>query len=60
MKHQRFTPEKRTALDGKTWWVAYDWENHKYSTLTCHGKYRTKRECQFWIDYYNKEWNLTA
>lgn len=51
---KRFEPTKRTALDGKRWWVVYDRKENKYSTYTCHGKYKTKWECQFFIDLYEK------
>lgn len=54
----RFVPTQRTAVDGKTWWVVYDNKEQKYSTYTCFGKYRTKRDCQYAIDRYSKEWNL--
>lgn len=50
-------PRQRTALDGKTWWVVYDTEEQKYSTLTVFGKYKTKRECQQAIEKYSN--NLT-
>ena len=46
------TPEKRTSLDGKTWWVPYDEDEQKYSTLTVLGKYKTKKDCQDAIDRY--------
>ena len=45
-------PRKRTALDGKTWWCAFDTDTMKY---VYYGKYKTKKECQFAIDYYTKE-----
>lgn len=51
-------PRKRTAIDGKTWWVVYDSDLRKYSTLTCFGKYRTKKDCQIVIDYYSSVWRL--
>ena len=46
-------PRKRTAIDGEIWWVVYDTDLQKYSTLVCFGKYRTKSACQLAIDYYN-------
>jgi hypothetical protein len=49
---ERFVPKQRTALDGKMWWVVYDNKEHKYSTLLCFGKYKTKKECRAAIDYY--------
>ena len=53
-----FEPRKRTALDGKTWWCVFDTKNMKWSTYTCFGRYKLKRDCQFAIDYYTKEWGL--
>lgn len=47
---ERFTPKKRTALDGRQWWCVYDLEKHDFSTLLIHGKYRTKKECQYAIN----------
>jgi hypothetical protein len=52
-------PRQRTAVDGKTWWVVYDTCNKKYSTLTCFGKYATKKDCQYAINKYN-ETNVEA
>ena len=46
----RYEPRKRTALDGKMWWCVYDTYNKQWSTLLCHGKYKTKKECQYAID----------
>lgn len=52
---QKFVPVKRTAIDEKIWWCVYDIDTHKFSTLLCFGKYRTKKDCQYAIDtYYNK------
>lgn len=45
-------PRKRTALDGKVWWCVFDTNKHSWSTLTCFGKYKTKRECKMRIDFY--------
>ncbi len=51
----RFEPVKRTALDGKTWWVVWDRKENKYCTLyNLSDRYKTKRACQFAIDYYGK------
>lgn len=47
-----FKPAKRIALDGKVWWMVWDTDKSKYSTLLCFGKYKTKRDCQFAIDWY--------
>lgn len=41
-----FVPAKRTAVDGRTWWVVMDAETRKYSGLLCFGKYRTRKDCQ--------------
>ena len=46
-----FEARKRTALDGKTWWVVFDVDKQKYSTLLCFGKYKTKRACNIAIQY---------
>ena len=54
--NNRFAPKKRTALDGKVWWCVYDMQRSCWSTYTCHGKYKTKRDCQYAIDKYNKLW----
>ena len=40
-----FAPAKRTAIDGRSWWVVMDKKTRKYSTLLCFGKYRTRKEC---------------
>lgn len=45
----KYEPRKRTALDGKSWWCVFDTENLKWSTLTCHGKYKTKKDCAYAI-----------
>ncbi len=45
-----YEPRKRTALDGKTWWCVFNVLTGKWSTLLCHGKYKTKRDCQYAID----------
>lgn len=42
----RFEPVKRTALDGKTWWVVYDNKRHGYSSYLCHGTYETRKQCE--------------
>lgn len=47
-------PRERTAVDGKTWWVVFDKDTQKYSTLTCFGKYKSKKDCQYAIDKYNE------
>lgn len=41
---------KRTALDGKTWWVIWDNIRNCYSTRTDHGKYRTKKAAEWRIN----------
>jgi hypothetical protein len=46
-----YEPRMRTAIDGIVWWVPYNIKKEKYSTLLCHGKYRTKKECQQNIDF---------
>lgn len=46
-----YEPRQRTALDGKVWWVPYDTKNKKYSTIVRHGRYKTKKECQYDIEH---------
>lgn len=43
-------PRQRTALDGKTYWCVFDTDTLKWSTLTCFGKYKRKKDCQYDID----------
>lgn len=43
-------PRKRTALDGKTWWCVYNAVINEWSTLTCFGKYKTKKDCRYAIN----------
>nr|DAM02602.1 MAG TPA: hypothetical protein [Caudoviricetes sp.] len=38
MDCSNFAPAKRTAIDGRFWWVVMDKKTHKYSTLLCFGK----------------------
>lgn len=49
-QESRFEPRQRTALDGKVWWVVYDRYKQEFSSLTCFGKYKTKKDCQAAID----------
>ena len=58
MRQKRFIPAKRTALDGKTWWVAFDRLENKYSDLTCFGKYKTKKDCSLAITCYTIYYNI--
>lgn len=56
-------PRKRTALDGKEWWCVFDTETMKWSTYTCFGTYKRKKDCQFAIDKWNiliaiDRWNI--
>ncbi len=46
MEKTYFAPAKRAAVDGRTWWVVMDMSTHKYSSLLCFGKYRTRKDCQ--------------
>ena len=43
-------PRKREALDGKTWWCVFNTETMKWSALTCFGKYKRKKDCQYAIE----------
>ena len=46
---QRFVAKQRTALDGKTWWCVFDTKENRWSTKMNHGKYKTKKECEYAI-----------
>ena len=50
IKQVFYEPRQRTALDGVIWWVVFDKRSQKYSTLFCHGRYKTKKACQLAID----------
>lgn len=53
LEHSRdFVPKKRTALDGKVWWCAWNPSTGDWSKCTYHGKYKTRWECQWAIDKY--------
>ena len=54
MGNDRFTAIKRTALDGRIWWVVWDSKYKKYSTLYYFGKYTTKKACQIAINTFCK------
>lgn len=41
-----FVPAKRTAIDGRSWWVVMDKKAHKYINMLCFGKYRTQKACK--------------
>ena len=49
-EESRFEPRQRTSLDGKVWWAVYDRYKQEFSTLTCFGKYKMKKDCQWAID----------
>lgn len=44
-----YEPRKRTAIDGKVWWCAFDTEKMEYNTILF-GRYKLKRDCQYAID----------
>ena len=48
-----YEPRKRTALDGRVWWCAFDTEKMEYNTILF-GKYKLKRDCQYAIDSYKR------
>ena len=54
MDNYRFAAIKRTALDGRIWWVVWDSKYKKYSTLCYFGKYQTKKACQTAIKIFCK------
>lgn len=47
--YDRFTPAKRTALDGRVWWCVWDSLKHDFSTLSCFGRYKRKKDCLYAI-----------
>ena len=49
-----FEPRQRIALDGKVWWMVYNRYKQEFSTLTCFGEYKTKKDCQLAIDNYKE------
>ena len=53
-KEERFEPRQRTAIDENVWWVVYDKFSQEYSTLTCFGKYKTKKDCLTAIKLYKE------
>ena len=56
----RYEARQRTALDGRVWWCVYDTLNNKWSTNVYHGKYKTKKDCEYAISKINdlKESNI--
>jgi hypothetical protein len=47
-----FKPVKRTALDGKVWWVIWDCVEQGYSSwYGLRGRYKRKKDCQGDINY---------
>lgn len=50
MSAGRYKAVKRTALDGKTWWVIWDNEKGCYSTRMDHGKYKRKKDAEYRIN----------
>lgn len=57
MDKENFKPVQREAIDGKIWWVVYDIKKKDFSALSCFGKYRTKKACQWDIDYFCFYWH---
>ena len=53
-EESRFEPRQRTTLDGKVWWVVYDRYKQEFSSLTCFGQYKRKKDCQWAIDNYKE------
>lgn len=55
-----FAPNRRLALDGKTWWCVLvipkgDGGKMSWSSYTCHGRYGTLEDCYHAIKKYHKE-----
>ena len=41
-------------MDGRTWWCVWDNKYSRWSTLTCFGRYPTKKSCVASIELANK------
>jgi len=52
----KYEPRERIALDGVVWWVPYNVQTQRYSTMLCHGKYRTKKACAAAIEFADKKY----
>ena len=51
-----FEPAIRyNTVDGTSWWYPWDKEEHKWSTLTCHGKQHSRQSCMFIIKAYKEK-----
>lgn len=54
--YYRFEPRQRyNSVDGTYWWYPWDKEEHRWSTLTCHGKQHSKQSCMFIIKTYKEK-----
>lgn len=48
-----YVPTKRTALDGKVWWVVLNDVTKKYTSIVAlSGKYKTRKACLAAIDQF--------
>ena len=56
MENNRFIPLRIPSLDGKKRCGVWDTQKGRFSTFIYHGNYKTKKECQFYIDFYNKKY----
>lgn len=45
----KYTPRKRTALDGVVWWCIFDESTRTYSTDIRRGKYKRKKDALYAI-----------
>ena len=57
---KRYEPRKRTAIDGRVWWCIFDNARGEWSTLVFFGRYKTRKDAQFYIDYNIKKYGLEA
>lgn len=48
-----YEARKRTALDGKEWWCVFDVTHNRWSTFIFHGKYKRKKDCEYYIREYS-------
>lgn len=54
--YYRFEPRQRyNSVDGTYWWYPWDKEQKKWSTLMCHCKESSRKQCQFIIKFTHEQ-----
>ena len=48
---RRYVAAKRTALDGKVWWCIFDHKKNGYSVAGGCGRYKTRKDCEYGIEW---------